>query len=224
MANLLDEVNGPVLQDGQDINVIGKRLDAKVGWGSTLFEFLLWFPLLLPGLIFLFKKIKARNFFMRLEQQMQRAASKVDTYLEHRVEMLKNVAVLVRQQLKHEKDVFEGVAALRGGVKTGQISEETRNDIQAQVDRGFSQINLAFEAYPELKSNQVIESAMRDNTNTQREITASRIYYNDIVDQWNRNLFVWPTKQIVAAKMGLTTRIPFAASKEVKAAARQTFF
>lgn len=126
MANLLDEVNGPVMESGQDINVIGKRIDAKVGWGSSLFEFLLWFPLIIPGLIFLFKKIKARNFFMRLEQKMQRAASEVDTYLEHRLEILKNVAALVKQQVKHEKDVFEGVAALRGGVKPGQINEETR--------------------------------------------------------------------------------------------------
>mgnify|MGYP000067457241 CR=1 FL=1 len=34
----------------------------------------------------------------------------------------------------------------------------------------------------------------------------------------------WPTKQIVAAKAGYTTRIPFIASAEIKAAARGTFF
>ncbi len=224
MANFLDEVNGPTMDEGNDIKVISKRLEAKVGWGSALFEFLLWFPFLIPGLIFVFKKIKARNFFMRLEQKMQRAASEVDTYIVHRLDILKNVDALVERQLQHEKNVFEGVAGLRGGINPKQITDENRNDIQAQLDRGFSQINLAFEAYPELKSNQVIESAMRDNTNTQREITAARVYYNDIVDQWNRNLFVWPTKQIVAAKMQLTTRIPFIASREDKAAARQTFF
>ncbi|HOA11164.1 MAG TPA: LemA family protein, partial [Bacilli bacterium] len=56
MANELDELTGPVNEEGQDINVISKQLKVKVGWGSTLFEVLLWFPLIIPGVIFLFKK------------------------------------------------------------------------------------------------------------------------------------------------------------------------
>lgn len=61
MANELDELTGPVNEEGQDINVISKQLKVKVGWGSTLFEVLLWFPLIIPGVIFLFKKIQAKN-------------------------------------------------------------------------------------------------------------------------------------------------------------------
>ena len=34
----------------------------------------------------------------------------------------------------------------------------------------------------------------------------------------------WPTKMIVAAKQGYTTRIPFAASKEIKEKAKGVFF
>ena len=56
------------------------------------------------------------------------------------------------------------------------------------------------------------------------EITAARPVYNDRVAQWNRDIFDWPTKNIVAAKQGYTTRIPFTASAEVKDMARQKFF
>ena len=42
--------------------------------------------------------------------------------------------------------------------------------------------------------------------------------------QWNTDVFDWPTKQIVAARSGYTTRIPFTASAEVKAQAREVFF
>jgi LemA protein len=41
---------------------------------------------------------------------------------------------------------------------------------------------------------------------------------------WNQDIFSWPTKIIVAAKEGYTTRIPYTASAEVKAQARGTFF
>ena len=65
---------------------------------------------------------------------------------------------------------------------------------------------------------------MRQNSYLQQEITAARTLYNDTVTLWNISLYEWPTKMIVAAKKGYTTRIPFAASAEVKAKAREVFF
>ena len=66
--------------------------------------------------------------------------------------------------------------------------------------------------------------AMQQNMHLQREITAARELYNDTVAAWNRDIFAWPTKQIVAARAGYTTRIPFIASKEIKAQAKDVFF
>ena len=65
---------------------------------------------------------------------------------------------------------------------------------------------------------------MQQNLYLQREITAARELYNDSVNKWNRDIFEWPAKRIVAAKEGYTTRIPFIASKEIREAAREVFF
>jgi LemA protein len=65
---------------------------------------------------------------------------------------------------------------------------------------------------------------MQQNMYLQREITAARELYNDTVAAWNRDIFAWPTKAIVAARAGYTTRIPFIASKEIKAKAQGVFF
>lgn len=65
---------------------------------------------------------------------------------------------------------------------------------------------------------------MQQNSYLQREITAAREVYNDSVYQWNKAIQEWPTKMIVAAKQGYTTRIPFTASKEIKDKARDVFF
>lgn len=58
----------------------------------------------------------------------------------------------------------------------------------------------------------------------QREITAARELYNDTINEWNKDIFAWPTKKIVAAKNSYTTRIPFVASQEIKQKAKEVLF
>ena len=48
--------------------------------------------------------------------------------------------------------------------------------------------------------------------------------YNSRVTQWNTDIFDWPTKMIVAASQGYTTRIPFSVSAETREKARSKFF
>ena len=220
MANELDELTDTVNPAGRDVNVIEKQLKVSVGWGSTLFEILLWVCGILPGLIFLFMKIGARNYFRKLQQKLQADASTIDNYLEQRVQILQNAAALVSKAVDLDKDVMKAVAAFRGGA--GARME--RNEVQAQLDTAFGRLFPQVEAYPDLKAHAAIADAMQQNSYLQKEITAARSLYNDTVNQWNSDLFDWPTKQIVAARAGYTTRIPFSASAEVKQQARGTFF
>lgn len=222
MANELDEMTGPVNAAGRDINVIEKQLPVKVGAGSLIFEILLWVCGILPGVIFLFMKIGAKNYFQQLQQKIQADASTIDNYLEQRVQILQNVAPLVNKAIDLDKDVMKSVAAFRGG--NGHLTEASRNEVSATLDRSFGRLFPQVEAYPELKAHAAIADAMQQNDYLQREITAARSLYNDTVTQWNTDIFSWPTKMIVAARAGYTTRIPFTASAETKARARGTFF
>ena len=249
MANLLDEVTGVVNENGRDIHVIDRQLPVTVGFGSTLFEIALWvvIPVLvlgyvlimqdtmenpglvalvgcligiLPGVIFIFMKISAQNYFQKLEQRIQAEASNIDNYLEQRVQILQNVVGLVERAIELDKDVMKSVAALRSGI----VNDANRNDVNQQVSSAFNRLFPQVEAYPELKAHNAIADAMQQNSYLQREITAARTVYNSRVTQWNTDIFSWPTKMIVAAKNGYTTRIPFVASKEIKEQAKSVFF
>ena len=220
MANELDEMTGKVNSEGRDVNVIEKQIPVKVGVGSLLFELLLWLCGILPGLIFLFMKIGAKNYFQQLQQKLQSEASQIDNYLEQRVQILQNVAGLVNRAIDLDKDVMKTVAAYRGGI----MPDAERNQVATQIDASFARLFPHIENYPELKAHNAIADAMQQNSYLQREITAARALYNDTVLQWNTDVFCWPTKQIVAARSGYTTRIPFTASAETKARARETFF
>lgn len=220
MANELDEMTGFVNQNGRDINVIEKQLPVKIGFGSVLFEIMLWVLGIIPGLIFLFMKVNAANYFRQLQQKIQADASQIDNYLEQRVQILQNVAPLLEKAIDLDKDVMKSVAAFRGGVDP----DADRNEVSRQLDGAFARLFPQVEAYPELKAHAAIADAMQQNSYLQKEITAARTLYNDTVNQWNTDIYAWPTKMIVAARAGYTTRIPFTASAEVKAQARGVFF
>ena len=249
MANMLDEVTGVVNENGRDIHVIDRQLPVTIGFGSVLFEIALWvvIPILvlayvalmghtlenpelvagigclagiLPGVIFIFMKISAKNYFQQLEQRIQAEASNIDNYLEQRVQVLQNVVGLVERAIELDKDVMKSVAALRGGT----INDANRNEVNQQVSSAFNRLFPQVEAYPELKAHNAIVDAMQQNNYLQREITAARTVYNSRVTQWNTDIFSWPTKQIVAARNGYTTRIPFTASSEIREMARSKFF
>lgn len=249
MANALDELSSPVNEKGRDIHVIDKQLPVKIGAGSVIFEIALWVAIpalvlayvalfgetlsdpnlvalvgclagLLPGVIFLFMKIHARNYFQQLEQRIQAEASNIDNFLEQRVQILQNVVGIVEKAVDLDKDVMKAVAALRGG----SVNEANRNEVGSQVNMALGRLLPQVEAYPELKAHNAIADAMQQNSYLQKEITAARTVYNSRVTQWNTDIFAWPTKMIVAARQGYTTRIPYTASAAVREMARGKFF
>lgn len=221
MANELDEMNAPVNPDGRDVNVIEKQIPVKVGIGSKIFEVLLWVCLLIPGIVFQFKKVKAQTYLSQLQQKIQHDASQIDNYLEQRVMILQNAAKLLDKAIDLDKSTFTQIAAFRSGA---QLTDSERNEVAGKIDGLSNKINIAFENYPDLKAHQEIADALQQNSYLQKEITAARELYNDTVETWNSAIFEWPTKMIVAAKKGYTTRIPFSASREIKAKAREVFF
>lgn len=223
MANELDEMRDPAMAGGNDVHVIGKQLPVTVGTGSKVFDVIWWFiPPVIGGVIWMIMKRKAKSYFSKLQQKIQQAASQIDNYLEQRVQILKNCAKLVDKAITLDETVFTELAKYRSG--NGMESDESRNEYASSVENINRKINVAVENYPDLRAHSAIADAMQQNSYLQREITAAREVYNDAVGLWNRELFAWPTKQIVAAKEGYTTRIPFAADAETRAAAREVFF
>jgi LemA protein len=217
MANELDEMTGPVAEEGKDANVITKQLPITVGAGSKVFNVMMY-VLIIPAIPWIVAKIRAGKYLSQLQQRIQQAASQIDNYMEQRVVILQNAARLVEKGIDLDKTTFTEIARLRSG------GSESFSEQNAALESVSKQINIALEAYPDLKAHQELEDAMQQNSYTQREITAAREHYNDVVNQWNRAVYEWPAKQIVAAKRGYTTRIPFAASKEVKEKAREVLF
>lgn len=223
MANDLDTRRGPAVSEGFDPYVVDKELPVKIGVGSIIFEVVLWLLGILPGLIFLIMKMKAKNYFQQLQQKIQANASTIGNYQEQRVVIISNCAKLLEKAIDLDKSTFTEIAAKRSGINSLDAGNAL-NNYSSDVDRLYSKVNVALENYPELRAHSSIEDAMQQNSYLQREITAAREVYNDSVYAWNRDIHAWPTKMIVAARNHYTTRIPFEASAEVKEQSKSIFF
>ena len=247
MGNTLDETKGPFNDEGREARVIDKQIPVKIGFLSILFEIFIWaigfvVALLiilaggdningiavvvlllcgfLPGIIYTIAKIHAKNYFMQLEQKIQTAASDLGNYQDKRYRILVDVVDLLKRSTGLDENVMKAVAAYRSGMVTG---DGLSRNAEA-LSRGFSYLVPHVEAYPELKSQAVIAEAIRQDHSLQADVTAARGHYNDCVYQWNRDIFIWPVYQIVAARQGYTTRIPFIASAEVIEGSKKAFF
>lgn len=222
MANQLNELSTTnTAPAGVETRVIVKKIPAQVGSGTKLFEALLWFPFVIPGLCYQFAKVQAKEYFQQLEQTIQHNASTIDNYMEQRVVVLQNCARLLDRAADLDRTVFQNLADSRRGAA---LTDEARNALGENLAAASRSIHMVAEAYPEIHAHQEFQEAMRQNLYLQREITAARELYNDSIAAWNKAIFEWPARVSVAAQEGYTTRIPFAAPEEIRQKSREVFF
>lgn len=223
MPNELDETDVSLINtEGRDVHVIDKKVPVVLDAGDKVINVLIWFlPPIIGGLVYFFRKTKARNYLQQLQQKIQHAASTIDNYQEQRVVVLQNTAKLVEKAANLDKETFVDIAKMRSGSVS---DDQARIDLAEKLGAAEKSINIALENYPDLKAHAAIRDAMQQNSYLQQEITAAREIYNDCVLRWNTEIFQQWAKKFVAAKAGYTTRIPFIASAAVKEASRGVFF
>ena len=176
---------------------------------------------LIPFLLFFWRKKTTASHFQALQQKINGLASEIDNYIDQQIDILNNVAPLVEKSIDLDKDIMKSVAAFRGGVS---ITEGNRNAVASEVNAAYRALVPHMEAYPDLKAHAVIAEAMQKAEHLRKEITAARTLYNDRVTQWNREVFEWPIKRMVAAEEHYRTLVPFAIDPGRKEGAHQVFF
>lgn len=238
-GNQLDELSNEHIDEGQDTRVIAKQIPVQLSTSEKLIPIVInlvgiglagvgllinqW-PMLLIGLVIIFAFYlhmgNITSHFNVLEQRINSAASEIDNYMEQRVIILENLVGLVNRAVDLDKEIMLGVSKYRSGI----ADDSQRNEVASQMNEVSHNINFALENYPELKAHQAIQEAIQQNAYLQKEITAARSLYNDAVYSWNREIFDYPFKKIVAARNGYTTRIPFITDEKIRQRARDTFF
>ena len=164
MANQLDELNDPILEEGRDVNVINKTVAVKTGVGSIIFEICIFLLFIIPGIVFQVMKVHARTELQQIQQKLQHDASQIDNYMEQRVVILQNLAKLVEKAVDLDKETFARIAEARSGKIVTGGNDEQRNAAGTQIENFNARLNLAIEAYPQLQSHAEIQDAIKHNS------------------------------------------------------------
>lgn len=239
MANEPDKMKNENIKERQETNVIYNQIKVTATSGEKKVPYIVT----LVGIILLVYGICSEDYvagaiglfigiypylamgkisaqFNASEQEIQKAATEIDSCMKQRIIILENLAKLIEKSI----DTNEKIPIDTTKYKNGNFTDKTRNEADLKLNNATRNINALLENNPELKRQKAIQDAIQQNAKLQRKIANARTLYNEAVNTWNREIFEFPLKKIVAAKEGRTTRIPFIANEEIKQKSKEVFF
>ena len=148
------------------------------------------------------------NSLIAKKNQVENIFAGVDAVLKKRFDLIPNLVASVSQYMEHEKSTLEKVTELRAQAMKPGISPDQKISLDAKLTSALGAINLAMEAYPDLKANENVMHLQRSLNEIEEQISAARRAYNQAVTDLNNAIEMFPTN-IVAGWMKLSRRAVF---------------
>lgn len=139
--------------------------------------------------------VRIYNLLVAYKNQYENAFSQIEVQLKRRYDLIPNLVEATKAYLTHEKETLEAVISARNTALAG-LKEASKNPASASalgkiasgegmLKSALGALNVAVEAYPELKANQNISDLTEELTSTENRVSYSRQAFNDSVMQFN---------------------------------------
>lgn len=139
--------------------------------------------------------VRIYNLLVAYKNQYENAFSQIEVQLKRRYDLIPNLVEATKAYLTHEKETLEAVISARNTALSG-LKEASKNPGSASalgklssgegmLKSALGALNVAVEAYPELKANQNISDLTEELTSTENRVSYSRQAFNDSVMQYN---------------------------------------
>ncbi len=138
------------------------------------------------------------NGLVRLNNRTKEAWSDIDVQLKRRHDLIPNLVNSVKGYMTHEKDLLENITKARSQAMSAQESGNTGELANAENMLGgmLGKLQIAVEAYPDLKANQSVMQLMDELSDTENKIQASRRFYNGQVRDFNTKIETFPNNMV----------------------------
>lgn len=168
------------------------------------------------------------NRIQELDERTEELKSNVGVELTNRNQLIPNLVATVKGAAAFEKDTYTGVAEARAGLRgaEAQLTQSQQQVAQAvqsrdvdrlsQADQAVTRsigtyLNLAVEAYPQLRATQNFTMLQDQLTESENRISVARRDYNSGVREYNSYIRSFP--QVVTARVtGAQRKEPFQAA------------
>lgn len=134
------------------------------------------------------------NGLIRLKNRVQEAWSDIDVQLKRRHDLIPNLVNSVKGYMTHEKDLLENVTKFRTQAMAAQEAGDTAAlaSSEGMLGAALGKLQIAVEAYPDLKANNNVAQLMDELSDTENKIQASRRFYNSQTRDFNTKIESFP--------------------------------
>ena len=145
--------------------------------------------------VLLFWLISVYNDLIAKRNQVKNIRAGVFTQLKKRYDLIPNLVSTVKEYLTHEKEVLTKVTELRSRAINSNNNKETF-DLNSQISKLLGNIQVAIEAYPDLKANENVMHLQATLTEIEEQISAARRAYTSSVMVYNNTIEMFPSNII----------------------------
>ncbi|MBO0445986.1 LemA protein [Enterococcus sp. AZ170] len=166
--------------------------------GKTKFGLIALIVIVLIGIF----GISQYNGLAKKEQSVESQWSQVENVMQRRADLVPNLVNSVKGSMQQEQQVFGDIAKAREAYGSANNDSDKIKASQELDQSVGTLINVINENYPELKSNDNVQTLMTQLEGTENRISVERKRYNDVVKEYNEQVVSFP-KNIFANMMGL---------------------
>jgi LemA protein len=121
---------------------------------------------------------------IRLQEATNKSWSNVQSSYQRRADLVPQLVATVKGAAENEQTILREVTQARAGIVNAQNPE----DLELMGKKINTAINLAFEAYPEIRSTQNFAALQQQLEGTENRINVERNNYNESVSSYNTHV------------------------------------
>ncbi len=163
--------------------------------------------LMLFGAVVLYVVV-AYNRLVRLRNQFKNAFAQIDVQLKRRYDLIPNLVETAKAYLKHERETLEAVTEARAAAMKAQAKAardpgdagamQALLGAEGALAGALGRLNVAIEAYPELKADANMRQLFEELTSTENRVGFARQAFNDAVMTYNTRRESFPDNLIAS--------------------------
>lgn len=149
-----------------------------------------WKILIIAGVIIFFAILfvgwanSVYNKAIDYQEEVNARWGDVQTSYQRRADLVPNLVETVKGAAENELKILSTVTEARAGISRAKTPEEVEM-FGKQIN---SAINLAFEAYPQIRSTENFKELQAQLEGTENRISVARMKYNEAVQKYNRHI------------------------------------
>ena len=136
------------------------------------------------------------NGIISKKAKVEQAEAKIEATLQRRYDLIPNVVNSVKGYMAHEDKIFTEIAEARAKIGSKSATSADKEKAEGELDSAISRLLVVKENYPELKSNEQVQTLITELEGTENRIYVARTDYNEVATQYNTKIQKFPTNII----------------------------